>query len=165
MEKIESVTAQATQYMLLPPLILNVQEMLQLVPPASQAEIHQVRQRDRAAQGITPEQEESGRRAAESCQMLAGGKLTLARLDHDRVATVADRLEPALGGPGFENLLIVCPDSIHFFGSGTHVQTLHERFGGWKGGALPDRGYWGTDEPPLSGDNAVQAVLFPDEPR
>jgi len=70
-------------------------------------------------------------------------------LSHCRTATVTDRLQPELGGPGYANLLVYCPDQVNFFGSGTLVLALDKTFpGGWSGGALPDRGFWGHNAPP-----------------
>lgn len=115
---------------------------------ATQEEIKQIRSADRAAQGITAQDELQGESAVTHAQRLAGGLLTVVRLPHTRTATVADRLEPALGGPGYQSLLVVCPGEVNFFGSGNLVQALHETFpGGWYGGALPDRGFWGHGEP------------------
>lgn len=115
---------------------------------ASRQEVLSIRAADRAAQGITPEQEADGEHAVRTAQVLAGGRLTLVGLPHDRTAAVADRLEPELGGPGFENLLILGRDSVHIFGTGTLVLSLDDAFpGGWFGGALPDRGFWGHPGP------------------
>jgi hypothetical protein len=56
-------------------------------------------------------------------------------------------MESALGGPGFENLLIVSPSELNFFGEGRIVLDLNEAFpGGWLGGSLPDRGFWGSHQ-------------------
>lgn len=115
---------------------------------ATLEEIVQVRAADRAAQGITPEEETAGERAVAQAQTVANERLTIVRLPHARTATVADRLQPELGGPGYENLLVYCPKQVNFFGSGKLVRALDERFpGGWYGGALPARGFWGHDAP------------------
>ncbi len=115
---------------------------------ATRDEIIRVRAADRAAQGITAEQEAQGERAIAGAQCLAGGRLTVIGLSHDRTAAVADRLAPELGGSGFENLLILGRDSVHFFGAGRLVLSLNQAFpGGWSGGSLPDRGFWGHPVP------------------
>jgi HEPN domain-containing protein len=115
---------------------------------ATQEEIIKVRESDRAAQGITAEEEAEGKKAAADAEVFAGGMLTLARLPHTRTATVTDRLEPALGGAGYRNLLVVSPAQVNFFGSGNLVYALNSAFpGGWHGGALPERGFWGHGEP------------------
>lgn len=111
---------------------------------ASRGEIAEVRAQDRAAQGITAEQEAAGQRAAAQAQNLCGGRLTVAHLPHPRCAVVTDRLDAALGGPGYVNLLVVSPAEVNFFGAGELVRELERTFpGGWYGGALPLRGFWG----------------------
>lgn len=116
---------------------------------ASRDEIAAVRAADRAAQGITSEQEQEGERAVRYAEVLADGQLTVARLTHDRTAAVADRLDPLLGGPGFHNLLVLSPRQVNFFGAGTWIDRLASEFpGGWYGGALPERGFWGHSNPP-----------------
>ena len=53
-------------------------------------------------------------------------------------------MHPDLGGQGFVNLLILCPNESNFFGTGKLIQALDKAFpGGWSGGALPERGFWG----------------------
>jgi hypothetical protein len=115
---------------------------------ASQDEIIKVRTTDRAAQGITPEQEAQGERAVTQAESRADGRLTIVHLEHARTATVADRLHTALGGPGYENLLVISPEEVNFFGAGDLVSRLDTKFpGGWYGGALPQQGYWGHEAP------------------
>ncbi len=122
-----------------------VPEMLKI--GATREEIEKVRAADRAAQGITPEQEEAGARAVSEARTLAGGHLTVVSLPHNRCAVVTDRMERALGGPGCENLLVICPNEVNFFGDGKHVLMLNDEFpGGWFGGALPEKGFWGHRE-------------------
>ncbi len=111
---------------------------------ATAEEIAQVRAADRRAQGITTEEEASGRAAVRTAEVLLDGRLTVVRLPHARTATVIDTLAPALGGPGFHNLLVLSPDAAHFFGIGAGVVTLDAVFpGGYSGGELPDAGFWG----------------------
>lgn len=81
-----------------------IPEMLEL--GATRAEIIQVRAADRAAQGITPEDEQAGQKAVSQAKTVARGKLTIVRLPHNCTAVVTDRLDPDLGGPGFQNLLV-----------------------------------------------------------
>lgn len=111
---------------------------------ASPAEIAQVRAADRAAQGITSEQEAAGRRAAEQAETVWQGALTVVELPHDRTATVTDVLDRALGGPGYQNLLVLGPHSTTFFGVGEAVAALAAAWpDGYYGGELPERGFWG----------------------
>lgn len=117
-------------------------EMLKL--GATQEEIIQVRAADRTAQGITQEDEQAGQKAVSQAKTVARGKLTIVRLPHNRTAVVTDRLDPALGGPGFLNLLVHSPEEVNFYGDGKLIEALATRFpGGWYGGALPERGFWG----------------------
>jgi hypothetical protein len=115
---------------------------------ASPEEIREIRAADRAAQGITPEQEAEAQRAVQHTRTLADGDLTVVRLPHARTAAVTDRLHPALGGPGYRNLLIESPEELNFYGEGMLVHALNLAFpGGWYGGALPDQGFWGHGPP------------------
>lgn len=111
---------------------------------ATMDEIVAIRAADRAAQGITEEQEQQAAAAVLQAESLCGGRLTIVRLPHNRTATVADRLAPELGGPGYENLLVLSSEELNFFGQGRLVLLLDQNFpGGWYGGSLPERGYWG----------------------
>lgn len=115
---------------------------------ATPEEVVTVRAADRAAQGITPAEEAAGERAVAHAETCANGMITAVRLPHSRTATVTDRLHPALGGKGYHNLLVYCPDQVNFFGTGQLVHTLAEHFpGGWYGGALPAKGFWGHETP------------------
>ena len=111
---------------------------------ATLAEMLDIRRRDRAAQGITESEEEQGREAAANSEQHFGGKLTVVQLPHGRTATVTDRLDELLGGPGYQNLLILGLQQTTFFGSGRYIDALRTAFSdGWFGGELPRRGYWG----------------------
>ena len=115
---------------------------------AAREEIVKIRAADRAAQGITAAAEAAGEQATAGAQTMAAGKLTVVQLPHTRTATVTDRLAPELGGPGYENLVVYSPDQVNFFGAGDLVRALDEAFpGGWYGGALPTRGFWGHEAP------------------
>lgn len=115
---------------------------------ATPEEMADVRRRDRAAQGVTPAEEEQGRAAADRREERLGGRLAVVRLPHARTATVTDALAAELGGPGYENLLVLCPGATVFFGSGRCVERLRAAVpGGWWGGELPERGYWGHAGP------------------
>ena len=115
---------------------------------ASTEEMVRVRAADRAAQGITPEEDAQGQRAVDQATSMAEGRLTVVRLEHAHTATVTDRLHTELGGPGYENLLVISPDEVNVFGPGELVAALDAAFpGGWYGGSLPDRGYWGHGAP------------------
>jgi hypothetical protein len=114
---------------------------------ATPEEIRQVRSADRAAQGVTPKEETQAERAVAEAETTADDRLTVVRLPHRRTSAAADRLERVLGGPGYENLLVLSPDQVNFFGVGEIVVALDKSFpGGWYGGGLPDRGFWGHGE-------------------
>jgi len=118
---------------------------------ASQAELIHVRTADRAAQGITEEEERLAEEALAKQRQTVGGNLTVVELRHARTATVTDRLHHELGGPGYQNLLIHCPAELDFFGEGSHVLALASAFpGGWYGGGLPKQGFWGHELPGIS---------------
>lgn len=119
-----------------------------LAEGATPEEIRQVRAADRQAQGITEAEEIAAEESLKQIETVADGRLTIVRLPHSRTAAVSDRLEPALGGPGYQNLAIISPSSINFYGSGRLILALADRFpGGWYGGALPERGFWGINQP------------------
>lgn len=129
---------------------------------ASPEEIARVRAADRAAQGISPAEEELGRAAAARAKSHFGGRLTVVDLPHGRTATVTDALDAAAGGPGYDNLLIFCPAETCFFGSGRAIDSLQARFpGGYCGGELPVRGFWGhpSAPPPDAVLKNLEAVL------
>lgn len=112
---------------------------------ATDAEIADIRSRDRRAQGITGEEEEAGLAALATAETVLHGGLLVVRLPHEHTATVADPL--ALSGDG-RDLLVLCPHSVHFFGSGARVTCLNAAIpGGWRGGELPRRGFWGVPRP------------------
>lgn len=116
--------------------------MRALTPPASLAEMRAIRTADRAAQGITTVEEAEARRAVAERRTAPG--LTILTVSGHNASAAADAMEPALGGPGYANLLIRMPRELAFFGQGRVVAALAARVpGSWWGGALPDRGYWG----------------------
>lgn len=113
---------------------------------ASKDEIAQVRAADRQAQGVTAEEEAQAQHAVEGARHAADGRLLVVQSPHDRSAPITDRLHPALGGPAIDNVLLFGPREVQFFGDGRLVRWLADRYpGSWYGGALPERGYWGTD--------------------
>lgn len=111
---------------------------------ANREEMQQIREADRRAQGISADEEQAGRQAAEAARLELDGRLTVVHLPHDRTATVTDALDAMLGGNGFENLLILCPNTTLFFGDGRMVHHLAAQVsGGFWGGAMPVSGFWG----------------------
>lgn len=111
---------------------------------ASQSEIVKVRQADRRAQGISLDDEKAALEAIATMEIRAEGALNIVYLEHHRTTAVVDALHPALGGIGYQNLLVVSPQEVNFFGEGKEVQALAQAFpDSWYGGALPTRGFWG----------------------
>lgn len=127
---------------------------------ASRQEIEQIRAADREAQGVTPEEEMEAERAVSQRQVFADGRLTVLELASDRTSAAADRMEAALGGPGYYNLLIVSSNKINFFGDGELVRALNGAFpGGWFGGNLPERGFWGIPRTLATPEAVIDCVV------
>lgn len=109
---------------------------------ATPEEMQHIRAADRAAQGVTEAEEIAARRAIDSRECV--GELTVLRLPHSRASVAADLMEPLLGGPGAKRLLVLSPNEVNFYADGASIDALDHAFGGgWKGGALPIRGFWG----------------------
>lgn len=134
---------------------------------ATPQEMEAIRRDDRAAQGITPDEEQTGRAALKAAHALFGGRLFCVQLPHGRMATVADPLrirERAEGRPP-RDLLIEAPGEMVFFGTGDGVMALADAFpDGWRGGDLPATGFWGCgrkdDLPDLDTATAVLEPLY-----
>ena len=125
---------------------------------ATPAEVARIRAADRRAQGITPEEEATGRSALDASRRCAGGRRLVVTLPHGRTATVMDPLALEAGeAAGVGDVLVLCPGGAHFFGGGDAVAALDAAFGGWCGGELPVRGFWGVALPVAEG--AVVRVL------
>lgn len=120
----------------------HIQGMLEI--GATPEEIADIRAQDRAAQGITPENETQAKTAIQQAQQHCNNQLTLVTLPHDKASIVSDFLHPALGGNNAKNLLVIGPKELNFYGQGNIVLALSKQFEqGWYGGNLPDYGYWG----------------------
>lgn len=120
---------------------------------ATPEEVAAVRMADRAAQGITPEQESEAERAIAAAEVING--VTIVKMAHSKTATVCDRLfDPEKE----QRLLIISGDGeSNFFGNGELCLALqgektgktpegwdtYSNFGGWVGGNLPTSGFWG----------------------
>lgn len=127
---------------------------------ATMDEIVAIRAADRAAQGIGAEQEDQAAEAVRLAERLCHGRLTVVRLPHNRTAAVADRLAPELGGEGYDNLLVLSPDEVNVYGCGALVSALAGRFpGGWYGGSLPERGFFGIAPVPPAIVETVSDIL------
>lgn len=114
---------------------------------ASRQEIESIRQQDRHAQGITAAEEQAATVAVQQLDYLLDGRLIVAHLPHNKTAALVDRLQ--LGqlnqsDAGCGNILVFSPREVNFFGNGEAVYALASAFpGGWYGGDLPIKGFWG----------------------
>jgi len=111
---------------------------------ATLEEVEHIRRDDREAQKITSEQMQQAATAIAARDTSVPG-LTVVQLPHGRTAAVTDLLHAYLGGPGYANLLILCPGEVNFYGDGAVITRLKHRFGGYEGGQLPVKGYWGLE--------------------
>lgn len=104
---------------------------------ASEEEIERIRTYDRNCQGVTEEEEE---RSKEICaEFKSQGVLEILEIPFEHTSPITDRLFGR-----YQNLLIIAPKSINFFGDGKIVKTLGEKYkGSWYGGDLPEDGFWG----------------------
>lgn len=134
---------------------------------ATPEEMAAIRADDRAAQGIAPEEERTGWAALEAANALFGGRLLGVRLPHGRMATVADplRIGERTDGRPPRDLLIEAPGEMGFFGRGDGVMALADAFpDGWRGGDLPETGFWGCGRrdglPDLETAAAVLETLY-----
>ena len=112
---------------------------------ADDDEIRAVRKADRRAQGVTTADEAAARDAI--AQRTVEGRLTTVELPCARASVVADLIEPVLGGPGADQLLVIMPSELAFYGDGGVVDALDAETadvdGSWSGGGMPVRGFWG----------------------
>jgi hypothetical protein len=127
---------------------------------ATEAEMTAIRAADRLAQGVTGEDETVGAKAARQATVRADGLLTLCHVANGHQTSVAaDLLSSELGGPGYRNLLVMGGANLSFFGEGRWVRWLADHFpGGWSGGSLPVRGYWGQPQE-ADGQSRILAAL------
>ena len=110
---------------------------------ANAMEIVAIRDRDRAAQGIGADVEADARRAVAKAEQ--HGSLTIVTTSAPTASAITDFIQLEFGGPGADNLLVLSPETISFFGDGRVVKALARFKGSWHGGALPERGFWGSD--------------------
>jgi hypothetical protein len=108
---------------------------------ASPGEVAAIRAADRAAQGATQEEEAAGLAALKAARASADGSMLIVALPHGRTATVMD---PLVMQEERRDVLVLTTASTQFFGSGARIAQLDAAFpGGWRGGELPLRGFWG----------------------
>ena len=109
---------------------------------ASADEIRAIRDQDRAAQGVSAGDEAESRRAVAQAQW--HGRLLVVTTSAGTSSAVGDFLLTEYGGCDPQNLLVVMPGEIAFFGHGGVIAGLAGVPGCWWGGALPQRGFWGA---------------------
>lgn len=121
---------------------------------ATVEEMSAIRAVDRAAQGITQEQEAEVERAlAAPVEMI--GPVQVLRMSHSKTGSVGDRLtlaSMAAGQPDPAYLVLSSDGEMNFSGPGDLAQAIHEKFpGGWVGGSglgkADGTAYWGGYPP------------------
>ena len=124
---------------------------------ATPAEVAEIRSADRMAQGVTPADEaEAGRAIAARCQ---DGKVTVIETGGSTSSAIADRILPALGGPGYERLLVAMPREVAVFADGAAIRELADAYPeSWWGGDLPNAGFWGMALP-AAGNGTVSGLV------
>ncbi len=126
----------------------HIRRMRALRPPATDSEISDIRQQDRQAQGVTPEETTQAQIDVSQTTTVLNGTLTISQTNLHRTGLIAEYLDPFYGGPGFQNLLIRGPKTYSFYGNGNLVKLLASRSpvddqNWWYGGELPSYGFWG----------------------
>lgn len=109
---------------------------------ATSSEIRAIRDADRASQGIDAATEAESRRAV--ANLTRQGGLSIVCTTGETSSAIADFATTDYGGPGADDLLVIGPAKLSFYGNGAAVLALARVFpASWSGGALPHRGYWG----------------------
>lgn len=137
------------------PAMISLAKTKNLSKEQTQTLIQKVRLQDRAAQGITPEQERIAEKAIEEAEV--SDLLTVVRMAHSKTATVCDRLWGS-----YENLLILSEDGeVNFFGCQKVIKKLSDLIkGSWSGGDLDhDNGFWGGYPQDLNVEKEVKNLL------
>jgi len=125
---------------------------------ASTAEMAAIREEDRAAQGVTVEDEVEAERAIAARR--SEGRLTIVETVSRTSSAIADQMHVDLGGPGYERLIVVMPGKFAAFGDGAMITALAAAFpGSYWGGDLPRAGFWGMDLPQDSLHDEVLARI------
>lgn len=117
--------------------------------------IEKVRLQDRAAQGITPEQEKIAEKAIKEAEVT--DSLTVVHMAHSKTSTVCDRLWGQ-----YKNLLVLSDDGeVNFFGCQKVIKKLSDLVkGSWSGGDLDhDNGFWGGYPQNLDVEKEVKKLL------
>ena len=137
------------------PAMYKLAKTKNLSEEETQKMIEKVRLQDRAAQGITPEQEKIAEKAIEEAEV--SDLLTVVRMSHSKTATVCDRLYG-----GYKNLLVISDDGeVNFFGSREVIKKLSDLVkGSWSGGDFEhNNGFWGGYPQDLDVEKEVKKLL------
>lgn len=137
------------------PAMLALAKTKNLSEKETQKLINKVRLQDRAAQGITPEQEEIAEKAIQEAEV--SDLLTVVHMAHSKTATVCDRLYG-----GYKNLLVISDDGeVNFFGSREVIKKLSDLVkGSWSGGDLEhNNGFWEGYPQDLDVEKEVKKLL------
>lgn len=137
------------------PKMIELAKIKNLSKEETQKLINEVRLQDRAAQGITPEQEKIAEEAIKEAEV--SDNLTVVRMSHSKTATVCDRLYG-----GYKNLLVLSEDGeVNFFGCQKVIKKLSDLVkGSWSGGDLDhDNGFWGGYPQNLDIEKEVKNLL------
>ncbi len=120
-----------------------------LSPPATQEEMKKVRSGDYGLQGITPEMlAEIDRALAAPVEMI--GSIRVVRMSHSKCGPIGDHFAiPAFANrePIPQYVVFSEDGETNFSGDGALCAELHEKFGGWSGGAglgkAGETAFWG----------------------
>lgn len=137
------------------PKMLELAKTKNLSKEQTQKMIEKVRLQDRAAQGITPEQEKIAEKAIQEAEV--SDSLTVIRMSYSKTATVCDRLYGK-----YKNLLVLSEDGeVNFFGCQKVIKKLSDLVkGSWSGGDLDhDNGFWGGYPQNLDIEKEVKNLL------
>jgi len=137
------------------PKMIELAKTKNLSKKETQKMIEKARLQDRAAQGITPEQEKIAEKAIEEAEV--SDLLTVVRMSHSKTATVCDRLYGR-----YKNLLVLSGDGeVNFFGEKRVIEKLSSLVeGSWSGGDPDhDNGFWGGYPQNLDVEKEVKKLL------
>ncbi len=109
---------------------------------ATAEEMRAIRSADRAAQGVTEEEEREATRAIG--RRVENHGLAWIETSSDTASAIADGMDADLGGPGHAGLVVAMPGEVAMFADGALIARLADMVpGSYWGGDLPRAGFWG----------------------